>query len=94
MGRLILLGLAVLILVWMVRRAFGPRQGGAPSAPGAPGELVGRRRLLSHALPGGGTAQGAAHQPDGGDDEQDQHHDSAHGAIITLGAKAGGRWSG
>jgi len=40
MGRLILLGLAVLILVWMVRRAFGPRQGGAPSAPGAPGELV------------------------------------------------------
>jgi len=40
MGRLILLGLAVLILVWMVRRAFGPRQGGAPGAPGAPGELV------------------------------------------------------
>lgn len=40
MGRLILLGLAVLILVWLVRRAFGQRQGDAPKVPGAPGELV------------------------------------------------------
>ncbi|MEO8718516.1 MAG: PP0621 family protein [Burkholderiales bacterium] len=40
MGRLILLGLAVLILVWLVRRALGPRQGDASKVPGAPGELV------------------------------------------------------
>jgi len=40
MGRLILLGLAVLVLVWLVRRALGPRHGDAPSARGAPGELV------------------------------------------------------
>jgi uncharacterized protein len=40
MGRLILLGLAVLALVWLVRRALAPRPGDAPSAPGAPGELV------------------------------------------------------
>ena len=40
MGRLILLALAVLVLVWLVRRALGARPGGAPAAPGAPGELV------------------------------------------------------
>lgn len=40
MGRLILLGLAVLVVVWLVRRALRERQGGAPPAPGAPGELV------------------------------------------------------
>jgi len=40
MGRLILLGLAVLILVWLVRRALHSRQGGAARPPGAPGELV------------------------------------------------------
>jgi uncharacterized protein len=37
MGRLILLGLAVLVVVWLVRRALRERQG---SAPLAPGELV------------------------------------------------------
>jgi uncharacterized protein len=37
MGRLILLALAVLILVWLVRRALRERQGGAPRATG---ELV------------------------------------------------------
>jgi uncharacterized protein len=40
MGRLILLALAVLVLVWLVRRALGQRQGDAPKVPGAPGELV------------------------------------------------------
>ena len=40
MGRLILLALAVLILVWLVRRALRERQGGAPRAPGRAGELV------------------------------------------------------
>jgi uncharacterized protein len=40
MGRLILLGLAVLVVVWLVRRALRERQGSAPPAPGAPGELV------------------------------------------------------
>jgi uncharacterized protein len=40
MGRLILLAFAVLILVWLVRRAFGGRQGDAPTVRGAPGELV------------------------------------------------------
>ena len=40
MGRLILLGLAVLALVWLVRRALRGRQGGAPPAAGVPGELV------------------------------------------------------
>lgn len=40
MGRLILLALAVLILVWLVRRALRERQRGAPTVPGAPGELV------------------------------------------------------
>jgi uncharacterized protein len=40
MGRLILLALAVLILVWLVRRALGQRQGDAPKVPGARGELV------------------------------------------------------
>ncbi|MDH3318514.1 MAG: PP0621 family protein [Betaproteobacteria bacterium] len=40
MGRLILLALAVLILVWLLRRAFGGRQADAPAASGAPGELV------------------------------------------------------
>jgi uncharacterized protein len=40
MGRLILLALAVLILVWLVRRALRERQGGTPPTPGLPGELV------------------------------------------------------
>lgn len=43
MGRLILLALAVLVLVYLVRRALRERQGGAPRDPGAPrvpGELV------------------------------------------------------
>jgi uncharacterized protein len=40
MGRLILLGLAVLALVWLVRRALRERQGGAPPAADIPGELV------------------------------------------------------
>ncbi|MDH4172855.1 MAG: PP0621 family protein [Betaproteobacteria bacterium] len=40
MGRLILLALAVLVLVWLLRRALRARQGGAPKVPGAPGELV------------------------------------------------------
>lgn len=40
MGRLILLALAVLILVWLVRRALRERQGGVPRAPGVAGELV------------------------------------------------------
>lgn len=43
MGRLILLALAVLILVWLVRRALHGRQGGAagpPGASGTPGELI------------------------------------------------------
>lgn len=40
MGRLILLALAVLVLVWLVRRALRERQGGAPTVPGARGELV------------------------------------------------------
>ncbi len=40
MGRLILLALAVLVLVWLVRRALHGRQGDAPRPPGAPGELV------------------------------------------------------
>jgi uncharacterized protein len=43
MGRLILLGLAVLVLVWLLRRALGgPRDDaqGAAGAAGAPGDLV------------------------------------------------------
>ena len=40
MGRLILLALAVLVLVWLIRRAFGGRKGDAPKVPGAPGDLV------------------------------------------------------
>lgn len=40
MGRLILLALAVLVLVWLLRRAFGGRQADAPGAPGAAGDLV------------------------------------------------------
>ena len=40
MGRLILLGLAVLAVVWLVRRALRERRGGAPPAAGVPGELV------------------------------------------------------
>ena len=41
MGRLVLLALTVLVLVWLVRRALRERQGGAPPrAPGVPGELV------------------------------------------------------
>jgi uncharacterized protein len=40
MGRLLLLGLAVLVLVWLVRRALRARQDDAPPAPGAPAELV------------------------------------------------------
>jgi len=40
MGRLLLLALAVLILVWLVRRALRARQEGAPRAPAATAELV------------------------------------------------------
>lgn len=40
MGRLILLALAVLILVWLIRRAFGGHKRDAPKVPGAPGDLV------------------------------------------------------
>lgn len=43
MARLILLALAVLVLVWLVRRAMAGRAGRdkpLPGAPGAPGELV------------------------------------------------------
>jgi uncharacterized protein len=40
MGRLILLALAVLILVWLIRRAFAGQKGDAPVVRGAPGELV------------------------------------------------------
>ena len=43
MGRLILLALAVLILVWLVRRALHGRQGGAARPPDTavtPGELI------------------------------------------------------
>lgn len=40
MGRLLLLALAVLILVWLVRRALAGPQAGAPQGPGASGELV------------------------------------------------------
>ena len=41
MGRLVILALTVLVLVWLVRRALRERQGGAPPrAPGVPGELV------------------------------------------------------
>ncbi len=39
MGRLILLALAVLILVWLVRRALRERQP-PQGPPGVPGELV------------------------------------------------------
>ena len=40
MGRLILIALAVLILVWLLRRALGSRAGGAPEAGKPQGELV------------------------------------------------------
>jgi uncharacterized protein len=43
MGRLILLGLAVLVLVWLLRRALGGARDGARGsvgAPDAPGDLV------------------------------------------------------
>jgi uncharacterized protein len=41
MGRLLLLALAVLLLVWLVRRALRARQAGAPPpAPGSAAELV------------------------------------------------------
>lgn len=40
MARLILLALAVLVLVWLVRRAIAGRAGRDQSVPGASGELV------------------------------------------------------
>jgi len=40
MGRLLLLALAVLALVWLVRRALGARRPGADAAGGGAGELV------------------------------------------------------
>jgi len=40
MGRLVLLALAVLVLVWLVRRALGARRKDAPPRAGPSGELV------------------------------------------------------
>jgi uncharacterized protein len=40
MARLILLALAVLVLVWLVRRAIAGRAGRDQPMPGVPGELV------------------------------------------------------
>jgi uncharacterized protein len=40
MARLILLALAVLVLVWLVRRAIASRVGRDKPVSGAPGELV------------------------------------------------------
>jgi uncharacterized protein len=40
MARLILLALAVLVLVWLVRRAIAGRAGRDRPGPGAPSELV------------------------------------------------------
>jgi uncharacterized protein len=40
MGRLILLALAVLVLVWLVRRALAGPRAGTRKVPGAPGDLV------------------------------------------------------
>jgi uncharacterized protein len=40
MGRLVLLALAVLVLVWLVRRALGARRADAPPREGPSGELV------------------------------------------------------
>jgi uncharacterized protein len=40
MGRLILLALAMVILVWLVRRAIAGRAGRDRPDPGAPGDLV------------------------------------------------------
>jgi uncharacterized protein len=40
MGRLILLGLGVLIFVWLVRRALSAPRDDAPGAAGAPADLV------------------------------------------------------
>jgi len=40
MGRLVLLALAVLVLVWLVRRALGARHKDAPPRAGPSGELV------------------------------------------------------
>ena len=39
MGRLLLLALAIVLLVWMIRRALRARDHGAPTG-GAPDELV------------------------------------------------------
>jgi uncharacterized protein len=40
MGRLVLLALAVLVLVWLVRRALGARRGGAAPRDAHGGALV------------------------------------------------------
>ena len=40
MGRLVLLALAVLVLVWLVRRALGARRADAPPPGTQSGELV------------------------------------------------------
>jgi uncharacterized protein len=40
MGRLLLLALAVLVLVWLVRRALRARHEDAPRVPDSAGELV------------------------------------------------------
>jgi uncharacterized protein len=40
MGRLLLLALAVVILVWLVRRALRARAADAPRAPAAAADLV------------------------------------------------------
>lgn len=40
MGRLILLALAVLVLVWLLRRALHARRRDAARPPGVPGDLV------------------------------------------------------
>ncbi|HJS38599.1 MAG TPA: PP0621 family protein [Burkholderiales bacterium] len=40
MGRLLLLALAVLVLVWLLRRAWRARQADAPPAAGSAAELI------------------------------------------------------
>lgn len=58
MLRLILLALAVLVLVWLVRRALGPRRAGPDAPPGAPGELVACAHCGVH-LPAGEARRAA-----------------------------------
>jgi uncharacterized protein len=60
MGRLLLLALAVLVLVWLVRRALRARQAGAPPAAGSAAELV----ACAHC--GLLVPRGEAHVADGG----------------------------